>query len=74
MIIPNWRDVLKKAWSMRLMETAAVLSGLETALPLFSYELPHGVFAGLSFVAVVGAYIARLLMQESLHGTDQQET
>lgn len=65
-LIDNWRDVLKKAWSMRLMLLAALLSGAEFVLPLFAETLPRGGFALLSFVTVAGAFVARLVAQEGL--------
>lgn len=69
-LIENWRRVLKAAWSLRLMVLAAVLSGLEIILPLFSEALPRGLFAALSFVTVAGAFIARLVVQKDLNETD----
>lgn len=65
-LIDNWRDVIRKAWSMRLMILAALLSGVEIVLPLFSEALPRGLFAGLSFLAVAGAFVARILAQRGL--------
>lgn len=62
----NWKTILKKAWSMRLMGLAALLSGVEVALPLFIDSLPRGVFAGLSFVSVAGAFVARLVAQKAI--------
>lgn len=65
-LIDNWRDVLKKAWSVRLMFLAALLSGVEFVLPFFSEALPRGLFAGLSFVVVSGAFAARFFAQRGL--------
>lgn len=65
-LIENWRDVLRKAWSMRLMLLAALLSGVEIVLPLFHEALPRGLFAVLSFLAVAGAFVARLVAQKGL--------
>lgn len=62
----NWKTIVKKAWSMRLMAVAAVLSGVEVALPLFVDSLPRGVFAGLSILAVSGAFVARLVAQKDV--------
>lgn len=59
----NWKNVLKKAWSIRLGALAAVLSGAEVIIPLFADAMPRGVFAVLSFVSVVAAMIARLVAQ-----------
>lgn len=65
-LIYNWRDVLKKAWSMRLMFIAAILSGAEIVLPLFSESIPRGAFAVGSFITVAAAFAARLLAQKGL--------
>lgn len=65
-LIPNWRDVFRKAWSIRLAALAALLSGIEIALPFFSDTFPRLVFAGLSFLATVGAFIARFVAQKEL--------
>jgi hypothetical protein len=65
-LIENWRDIAKRAWSMRLMVLAALLSGVEIVLPLFSEALPRGLFAVLSFLAVAGAFVARLIAQKGL--------
>ena len=65
-LVDHWRDVLKKAWSMRLMVLAAILSGVEVVLPFFSEAIPRGIFAVLSFFAVAGAFVARLVAQKGL--------
>ena len=68
MLVSNWRDVLRKAWSVRLLLLAGLLSGLEVALPLIDgvYEIPRGVFAALSGVTVAGAFVARFVAQKGL--------
>ena len=59
----NWKEILTKAWSMRLM------SGFEVALPVIREIIeplqivPTGVFAILSFVATAAAGIARVMAQ-----------
>lgn len=60
----NWKLILKKAWSVRLLIVAAILSGIEVALPFFADTLPRGPFAALSFVAVGMAFVARLVAQK----------
>lgn len=73
MLIANWREVLKRAWSVRLMIIAAVLSGLEVVLPLIDgvFPIPPGVFAALSGLTVAGAFVARLLAQKGVNDADQ---
>jgi hypothetical protein len=62
----NWREILQKAWSVRFIAIAALLSGIEAALPFFSRSFPPGVFAGLSFLSVASAFVARLVAQKNL--------
>lgn len=67
-LTPNWRRVLRYAWSVRLMLLAAVLSGLEVALPLVqdSLEIPDRLFAALSGLTVAAAFVARLVAQRQV--------
>lgn len=62
----NWRRVLRRAWSIRLMIVAGILSGIEVALPLAGdlVPVPVGVFAGLSALTTAGAFVARLVAQK----------
>ena len=62
----DWKRIIKKAWSIRLMIAAALLSGIEVALPFFSESIPRGVFAALSFVVVGAAFVARLVAQKDV--------
>lgn len=76
MLVHNWRQVLKRAWSVRLMIIAAILSGLEVALPLVDryVDIPPGIFAALSGLTVAGAFMARLLVQKGVsNGAKDQE-
>ena len=56
----NWKEVVKKAWSFRLMLLAAVLTGLEAVVPLFA--VPK-IFV---FLLVAGALVARIVAQKDL--------
>ncbi|WP_376742164.1 hypothetical protein [Ensifer canadensis] len=64
--IPNWRLVLRYAWSIRLMLLAALLSGTEVALPFFEYSIPAGIFAALSALTTAAALVARFVAQAPL--------
>ncbi len=64
---PDWRTIVKKAWSVRLMVLGAVLSGAEVALPLLSPDaLPPGYLAALSALASAAAFFARLVAQRNI--------
>ena len=66
MLIPDWKRVLRKAWSVRLMAVASILSGCEAVLPYTESILPRGTFALLSFVIVTLALFARFIAQKEL--------
>ncbi len=65
-LYPNWKTILRKGWSIRFMLVAGLLSGCEVALPVFADQIPRTTFALLSFLAVGGAFISRLVAQEGL--------
>ena len=65
-LLPNWREIVRRAWSIRLMLLAGLLSGVEVVLPYFSSVLPHGLFAALSGVSVGAAFVARVVAQRGL--------
>ena len=62
----NWKDILRRAWSIRLILLAGLLSGCEVILPLFIDAMPRNVFAILSLLAVSGAFVARLVAQKDV--------
>ena len=62
----NWKDIVKKAWSIKFIILAAVLSASEVILPLFFDYFDRGTFAILSFIAVSGAFISRLVAQKDI--------
>ena len=62
----DWKLILRKAWSIRFMILAGILSAVEVILPFFEGHFPRGVFAGLSGLAVGAAFIARLVAQKDV--------
>lgn len=66
-LLKNWWQVLRYAWSSRLIILAAILSGIEVVLPLFVTAIPTGAFAIASFIVTAAALVARLVAQPSLH-------
>lgn len=66
-LIDDWKRIVRRAWSFRLMALAAILSGAEVVLPLFGDSIPRGLFAVLSFVAVGGGLVARLVAQNGVN-------
>lgn len=66
-LLHDWKKIVRRAWSFRLSIIAAIFSGAEVVLPLFIDVLPRNLFASLSFVAVVGAALARVVAQPRMH-------
>lgn len=62
----NWRLILRKAWSIRLLVIAGLLSAAEVVLPLFENDLPKHLFASLSILSVCAAFVARIVAQKDL--------
>ena len=62
----DWRDVVRKAWSVKFMVLAFMLTMAEVMLPFFSDAVPPRTFAVLSGLAVAGAFVTRLLAQKDV--------
>lgn len=74
-LVPNWHAVLTRAWSVRLMVLAFVLTMLEVMLPLLDGYLPIPplTFATLSGLATAGAFVARFDAQKTASGGKRDE-
>jgi hypothetical protein len=59
-LIPDAADTLKRAWSLRLIELAALADIILNVVPVVSDYLPWW----LTLVLLGGAYVARLLIQK----------
>jgi hypothetical protein len=66
-LLPEWKTIVKRAWSFRFTALGALLAGIELALPLFSDVFHRGVFLGLSIVVSVVGAILRLVSQPEMH-------
>lgn len=66
-LLPDWRRVLVRAWSIRFMLVAGIFSGLEFALPYIEpiFPLDPGVFALLAFFATAAGLVSRLIAQRN---------
>lgn len=62
----NWKTIATKAWSVRLMVLAFLLTMAEAILPFFDDAFPRRVFAVLSGLAVASAFVARLVAQRDV--------
>ena len=65
-LVKDWHWIATKAWSIRFLALAAVLSGLEVGFTFFvdNPPLPRGVFALLSSIVTVAAFVARFVAQK----------
>jgi hypothetical protein len=70
----NWRDILLRAWSTRFMVLAAVFGALEAAMPYLQGTIPvsQGVFALLTSLATLAAFVSRIVYQEGLSAPDPE--
>lgn len=63
--VPEWREVLKHAWSVRLMLLSAGLSGLSAALMFGGFlPIPSPALFILILVVNVAAVVARFVAQK----------
>ena len=62
----NWREIMRRSWSLRFIIVAGLLSGIEVALPLIGDQFQPGVFAGLSAAFTALAFMARLVAQKGI--------
>ena len=65
-LAPDWKEILKKAWSVRLMILAGILTAIEVILPLFFDSIPRNVFAVAIGITTAAALVARLIAQKDL--------
>ena len=71
-LIYNWRTVLRKAWSMKFMALATVLSGGEVAMTFISPDaLPAGYLPALAGIVTALALFSRLVAQKEVTGADK---
>jgi hypothetical protein len=68
MLVPNWRAVLRRAWSIRLIVLSIVLQGVDIIMQITVGQMPDvswplRIAAGLSAMAAFGA---RLIPQKGI--------
>lgn len=71
-LLPNWRRVLSRAWSLRLIEIAAAADLILNVVPFVSDYLPWW----LTIALLVCAWGARLIAQpeKEVASANQQDT
>lgn len=65
-IHPDWKNILKRAWSIRFWAVAILLQGIELLIPYYAENLPQGLFSILSLMAMIGGMYARFIIQPKL--------
>ena len=65
-LVPNWKIIVRKAWSVRLIILAGGLSGVEAAMPFSSDTMQRGVFAAASLLVTGAAFVARIMAQRDV--------
>jgi len=63
-LIPEWRKVLNRAWSVKFSLLAGLLGAAEVALPIFSDSIPRGLFASASALVALLTPLTRVLAQK----------
>lgn len=75
MLIPDWNDVLKRAWSVKFLALAALVSGCEAVMQIAgSSFLPAGL--GPAVIGLLSAFgiLARVLAQREAEDiTDEKD-
>ena len=62
-LIPEWKIVLRRAWSVRFLALAGVLTGCEFILPFYIESVPREIFIGLVMLVSVAGIISRVVSQ-----------
>ena len=62
----DWKTIVRKAWSVRLILLAGLLSGVEAAMPFISDTMQRGVFAAASLLVTGAAFVARIMAQRDV--------
>ena len=63
---PDWKRIVRRAWSIRLVALSGLLAGCEVVVPLFADSMPRNCFAGLSMLAALGGAFARVVDQPKM--------
>jgi hypothetical protein len=76
-LIPDWKNVSKNAWSVRLITLSAIFSLFEVYVPQIAplivwlgYDAPAGVFSAIAALFALLAGIARVIAQPGMAPTE----
>lgn len=62
----NWRHIVRKSWSLKFIFLAAIFTACEAILPLYVDQFQRDTFAVLTFIAIIGAFVSRLIAQQDI--------
>ena len=65
-LYPNWKEIIRKAWSIRLAMLATLFSLVQVVIPIYADVLDRDTFAILTAISTVGVIVARLVWQEDV--------
>ncbi len=65
-LLVDWRKILRRAWSMRFMALAIVVTILEAVLPIYGDTIPRGIFSIATAIAIAGGMVSRVVAQKNL--------
>lgn len=72
MLIENWGEILKKAWSVKFNVAATLFGAAEVIVALVQpAAIPSGVFAGIAATISILANVARIMAQKELTSGNQ---
>lgn len=71
-LIPNARRVLRHSMTSHILIVSGILTAAEAVLPYLygASFIPTGAFPFVMFGVVLAAFVARYILQESLHHGD----
>lgn len=67
-LLPDWRRVARKTWSVRLALLSALLGAAEVGVQLFAAVRPTPWMAMAAALCSMAAGVARLVAQPKMHG------
>jgi len=62
----NWREILRKSWSLKFIFLAIVLNAVSVILPSYWDSFPRDTFNAIFFVVLVAAGTARVIAQQDI--------
>lgn len=69
-LLPNWRRLARRAWSIRLALLASALYAVDVGVSLYASAKPSPALAALAGLCSLAAAVARLIPQKGLRDGD----